>query len=185
MIAPLWLRWPGARPEKSILVSGKFSPEGFLERCYSVEGLSLAVRVHEAVRLIADVEIPLLLRAHLFGLLLSPSSCCLICRVGFMVFFLVLCCSSCPSPFACRRPPAGAASGRVPRKVATPGPPAEQRSVEGDGRDEQQIQKRPEQLNNTTTDRGSDRSKANPGPNHRARARANFAPGSLGSFCQP
>jgi hypothetical protein len=70
-------------------------------------------------------------RCELFGLAQSLHRllCPVDCRVGFHgLFFCALFVLS--VAFASERPPAGAASGRVPRKVATPGPPAERRSVE-------------------------------------------------------
>ena len=144
----------GARTGQSFFRCGDCA-EGALESADAIQSLGFTAGVNEAVRLITDEKIPFDLGAHLFGLLLSPLSVFVVVLV-FMVFFLVLCCSSCPSPFACERPPAGAASGSSLQRAPLVRPPAEKRSVEGDGQGERQMQ---DDLNNATTrqDSGSGR----------------------------
>jgi len=101
----------------------------------------------------------------------------LVVLVFILVFFLVLCCSSCPSPSQ-ERPPAGAASGRVPAEGRHARPPGGKRSVAAMDGAKRRGKKH---LNNGTTRLGQrQRHQRTLAPHHRA-ARE-LTSGSLGSL---
>ena len=87
------------------------------------------------------MKLCLLCPVPLFGLLLSPSAVCLICRVGFHGLFFGALLFVLSVALRLRETASRGGQWKGSSEGRHAGPPAEQRSAEGDGRDEQQNKK--------------------------------------------